>query len=824
MNAPAPVPGLPGAGRLVMVSTYPPRRCGLATFTRDLRAALAVAAPGWRVDVAAIDRGGVRYGTEVLTTVRHDDAADYRRAAALIEAAGTDLVVIQHEYGIFGGADGRHVLALAAELRRRAVPYVVTLHTVLSAPTEGQSAVLRQLCAMAAAVTVFTPGAQALVARGGSGPRVPVGVVPHGAPVVLRERGRAVPATSRLREVLPGPAAPGTAGPGPQQPDPAVLTTFGLIGPGKGLEQVIAALPAIVARHPQARYVIAGATHPEVLRSAGESYRDGLVALAARLGVAGHVRFLDAFLSDVELAELLANTTIYLTPYRGTEQVCSGTLAFALVAGCPVISTPYRYAQEILVPRDGTAPGVLVPRDDVAALAGAACDLLDDPVRLAAVSDAAYTIGAELTWPSVAARFAGVYTAAVPSLVATRERYVQRLDHLDRLTDATGIIQFGRGPRPDRGSGYCVDDVARLALVAQRLVTGGRTTGGTIDGRTIDGRTIDGPATDGRPAAWLATSLVFLESAVAPGGVHNMLAPDGTWLDAPHLGDHVGRAIWAAGTLAAAAPHGPDLPDARELLLRMLPLTERLGFIRSLAYATLGLAAAAEVLPQARRALERAARRLDAARCERPDWCWFEPWLTYDNARLPQALLAAGTSLGERAMVVRAISTLDWYLGQAGLGGAAPEMLRCVDNRWRGSGHGYRSGNGDEQPLDAAATAEALVAAWQATGDARYARLARLALTWFHGVNRAGVALLDAATGGCRDGLSSASANANQGAESTLAYHQALLALRDAGLVEVAVAPPAQQPASGPRTRTAGRRMRPAHTARPSPRRRPARA
>jgi glycosyltransferase involved in cell wall biosynthesis len=780
-----------GTGRLVMVSTYPPRRCGLATFTRDLRAALAVAAPGWRVDVAAIDRGGPGYGPEVLTAIRQDDVADYRRAAVLIAAAGTDLVVIQHEYGIFGGPDGRYVLQLAAELRRREVPYAVTLHTVVSAPTEGQAAVLRQLCAAAAAVTVFTPGAQSLLASGqlgaGPGARVPVGVVPHGAPVVLRERGRAVPPTSRVRRVLP------EAGGEP------VLTTFGLIGPGKGLEQVIAALPAIVARHPRVRYVIAGATHPEVLRASGEAYRDGLVTLSRRLGVAGHVRFLDAFLTDVELAELLAHTTIYLTPYRGVEQACSGTLAFALVAGCPIVSTPYRHAQEILVPRAGTAPGVLVPRDDVAALAGTASGLLADPARLAAIADAGYALGAELTWPSVAGRFADVYTAAAPSLAAHQARYPQRLDHLDRLTDATGMIQFACGARPDRDSGYCVDDVARLTLVAARLVAAG--------------------TTDPRPARWLRTSLRFLDCAVAGDGMHNMRAPDGTWLDRPHLGDHVGRAIWAAGVLAGTGPDGDGVrQDAGRLLHRLLPLVDRLAFIRSVAYATLGLAAAADGSPAVRRALRRAADRLGEARCVDPDWQWFEPALTYDNARLPQALLAAGTRLGDRSLVDRALSTLDWYLAQVGLDGPAPEMLRCVDNHWRGPGRPDPTGAGDEQPLDAAATAEALVAAWRATGDERYARLARLALGWFHGVNRAGVAVADPVTGGCRDGLSTAGVNVNEGAESTLAYHQTLLALRDAGLIESVVPAATHTPVWNARRRVTARRPGAWHASRSAPR------
>lgn len=780
-------------GRLVMVSTYPPRRCGLATFTNDLRAALSIAAPGWRVDVAAIDRGGLRYGSEVLTTIRQDDPADYRRAGALIEAAGTDLVVIQHEYGIFGGPDGRHVLALAAELRRRGVPYAVTLHTVVSNPTDGQLAVLRQLCATAAVVTVFTPGAQGLLADAGIATRVPVAVVPHGAPVVLRERDRQVPARSRVHAVLPG-----------DRRDP-VLTTFGLIGPGKGLEQVISALPDIARRHPAVRYVIAGATHPEVLRTAGEAYRDSLVELAERLGVAGRVRFLDAFLTDVELAELLAHTTIYLTPYRGVEQVCSGTMAFALVAGCPIVSTPYRYAQELLVPRAGAAPGVLVPPGDVGALGEAVCGLLDDPGRLAAVREAAYTLGRRLSWPSVAGRFAEAYARAVPALEPRRARYPQRLDHLHRLTDAAGIVQFAHGPRPDRESGYCVDDVARLALVAAGLAGAP-----------------DAPEAAAELAGrWLDTSLRFLAGAVASGGVHNLIGHGGTWRDTPHLGDHVGRAIWAAGVVAAAP--GADAGQratAVALLRRMLPFVPRLSCARSVAYAILGLVPGSDVLPEAEAVLRTAAYRLDAARYTDEGWHWFEPWLTYDNARLPQALLAAGTRLDEPRLVARALSTLDWYLGQAGLGGTAPEMLRCVDNRWRGRGHGEPTGDGDEQPLDAAATVEALAAAWLATGDQRYARLARQALAWFHGVNRAGVAPADPGTGACHDGLSAGEVNANQGAESTLAYHQALIALREAGLIETAVSAPAPVAAWTARRRVPARRIRPAHAPRSAPRRR----
>jgi glycosyltransferase involved in cell wall biosynthesis len=388
---------------LVLLSTYLPRRCGLATFTADLRAALRTSAPRWRVDVCAIDRDGLAYGPEVSTVLHQDDQASYRQAARAVARGGADLVVIEHEFGIFGGPDGCCVLDFADELARLGVPYAVTLHTVSAAPPAGQAGVLATLCRGASRVTVFTETARAMAVRSGvAGPDQVVVVVPHGVPALL---GRpADPAAVRpvLAEALA--AAAGRR----------VLSSFGLIRPGKGLETVIAAMPEVVSRHPDVRYLVAGATHPEVIRVSGESYRSQLVKLAGELGVAGHVRFIDAFLTDPEVAALLGSTEVHLTPYRTPEQSCSGVLTFALAAGCAVVSTSYRYAVDLVTPPDHPPRGVLVPFDDPAAFAAAVGDLLADPRRLAAARSAARQLGTELAWPSVGARFAAVFSDAVP--------------------------------------------------------------------------------------------------------------------------------------------------------------------------------------------------------------------------------------------------------------------------------------------------------------------------------------------------------------------------------------------------------------------------
>ena len=431
-----------------------------------------------------------------------------------------------------------------------------------------------------------------------------------------------------------------------------------------------------------------------------------------------------------------------------------------------MVSTAYRYAEDLLAPHDGQAPGVVVPCDDPGALAGAIAGLLDDRDALDGARKAADALGATLTWPAVAACTVEALLPVLPDGPALR------LDHLAHLTDEGGIVQFASGGEPDRGSGYCVDDVARLAIVAAGLLACG--------------------AADAPARAWLDNSVRFLAEAVGPAGtgIRNMRAADGTWLDEPHLGDHLGRALWGLGVLAGGRDRvlAGARAEAADLLCRLLAAVPGLTFPRSAAYAALGLSRAPG--PEARAALRIVAGRLDAAaRTGTPDWCWFEEELTYDNARLPQALIAAGRALGDPGMVRRGLATLDWYAGQVGLSGPRP-VLRNVGNLWRQSGTspGDAAYEGDEQPLDAAATVEALVEAWLCTREDRYARQARQARqahAWFHGANRAGASLYDRRSGGGHDGLYADGVNPNMGAESTLAYYQSLLALAGAGLVRL---------------------------------------
>jgi hypothetical protein len=585
-------------------------------------------------------------------------------------------------------------------------------------------------------------------------------VVPHGGPIELLPEANGSGTRPRAAHRAGERESSAIA------TDRFVLATFGLISPGKGIEVAIAAMPAIVARHPKALYLIAGQTHPEVAKLHGEEYRISLERLARDLDLHDHVLFDDRFLDIEDLSSMLAATTVYLTPYRSREQIVSGALTFAIVAGCPTVSTPYFYAEDLLA----SGAGVLVPFDDPNALAEAVNGLLDDPERLARTRAEARRVGAEMAWPEVGRQTADVLREALalgppstarPPTPATLPR--ARASHLLTMVDDVGVIQHADGVVPLRSTGYCTDDVARLAVVALGLR---RTTGAEVYHRM------------------LARSLGFLRHAWSAdeGGMRNFMSYDRTWLDAPHGGDHFGRTAWALGEVVAAEPDRALLEPSVMLLREMLPALAEQRWPRTMAFAALGLARAdpEQIGAGATAVLQSLAAQLgDLLRTNAsPDWYWAEDVLTYDNARLPQALIAAGVRLGDDEMVREGTRSLEWYAGELGIDGP---WLHLVGHHGRRRGE-PRPGTGDEQPLDAAALVEAQVEAFLATGDDAAAGRAVRAFEWFLGRNRLERSVYDFATGGCHDGLGDSGVNGNQGAESTLAYLQALLVLDAAGL------------------------------------------
>ena len=737
--------------RTAIVSTYPPRACGIGAFAADVRAALLGLERIDRVEKVIVVNEPTRpQRPGVVATVAHAVRGDYVRAARILGRRDIDVVLLQHEYGIFGGADGEYVLSLADELSQ---PLVVTLHTVLSDPTAHQATVLAALCSRAERVIVMTETARRLLVDSDACAADKIRVVPHGAPTILAQR-----------------AAERTVTPQHAGAERFVLSTFGLLSAGKGIETVIEALPSIVDRHPEVSYVIAGRTHPDVAHREGERYRLKLEQLALDLGLQEHVEFDDRFLAIGEIADLLAATDVFITPYSSREQISSGALTFGIAAGCGVVSTPYWYAQDLLA----SGAGQLVPFADPAALADAVCRYIDEPGLLAAARAESRSIGAQLAWPSVAEATAEVLHEAARLSTPRRRPATQpdsqlgalRTDHLLTLVDDVGIIQHANGAIPNRSTGYCVDDVARLAVVAYEL------------------------SRRGDERAWTSVvyrALAFLEDATdTPRGMRNFMGYDRRWLDEPHLGDHVGRSIWALGELLSTAWVPAVVDPTRRLLARIVATLGPEMSLRTAAYAAVGLARldSDRLQPAGRALLGHAVDQLASAyeRTASPGWYWFEDALAYDNAMLPHALLTAGAALDRDDLIQTGLTALRWLGDESGLDEGT---LRLTGHLGRHRA-GPASCAGDEQPLDASAFVAAELAAFAITGDPEHATRARTAFDWFLGRNRLGRPLYDFATGGCSDGLGDETTNDNQGAESTLALHRAALLLDSARLPAIA--------------------------------------
>jgi glycosyltransferase involved in cell wall biosynthesis len=685
---------------------------------------------------------------EVAAAIAQPVRGDYLKAARVLERLAVDVVLLQHEFGIFGGRDGEYVLSLADEL---AQPLVVTLHTVLSKPSPHQARVLADVCAHAQLVIVMTETARRLALEAGICDDIKIRVVPHGAPALLAERARNPRRAGRYAWVG----------------DRFLLSTFGLLSPGKGIETMLEALPRVVERRPEMLYVIAGQTHPEVARREGERYRSHLERLALEYGLDDNVIFDDRFLVDEELADLLVATDVFVTPYREREQIASGALTFGLAAGCAVVSTPYWYAEDML--RSGA--GQLVPFDDPQALAEAILQFVEQPSILAAARAEAQTISQTVAWPSIAEATAVVLAEAIEASPRRKRVSVSewhynraRIEHLLTLTDDVGIIQHADGAIPIRRSGYCVDDVARLLPVALELA------------RRKDAQT------------WTmigVRALGFLVDAVGPTGMHNCMSYDRQWLDDPHSGDHVGRTIDALAETLDASVISAVLEPAERLLTQLVADLPGESSPRTRAYTILGLTRldGDRLGAESARLLERLVEQLVRLyeQHERPAWRWFEDTLTYDNARLSQALIVGGATVGRDDATEAGLESLHWLGDECGL---RDRMLRLPGNHWRRSGE-PAPGGGDEQPLDACAFVEAELAAFEITGDREHCARAQTAFDWFLGRNRLHRPLYDFTSGGCCDGIGDQEINGNQGAESTLAFHRAALAIDAAGLSAV---------------------------------------
>jgi glycosyltransferase involved in cell wall biosynthesis len=747
--------------RTAFVSTYVPRQCGIATFTRDLLTGLRTPEQtDGTLQVVALERSGedLAYPPEVLRRLRVDHRPAYRAMARVLGADGVEVLSLQHEYGIFGGPSGRHILDL---LEAAPIPVVATLHTILARPTPTQEAILRAILAHSAqVVTMSERGRQILIERYAA-ETARVTVIPHGVPDFVSAGVDAPAAKARL----------GMGG-------STLILSCGLLGPAKNIELVLDAFARIARDVPDAIYAVVGATHPEVRRLQGERYRVELQERAAGLGLADRVRFVDRYLADTELATWLVAADVFVTPYRNAQQITSGTLAYALAAGAAVISTPYEHAIELL----GSDRGILIPFDDVDALARALARLLRDADEREALRRRGLAYGRTMTWSNVAGQYAQLFRAVAAARKRARDVHAARAitpatepvipvtsrlpvcrEHLERLRDRLGIIQFAPGGVPDPLHGYCTDDVARALMVDVR-------------------HSLVVPSAATRVA--IRADLRFLWGAYDPGTgrFRNLRRADGGWDRGLDSEDAHGRAVQALGDTVARCRDRWAVLDARGLLAVALPATLEFAWARPRAYAILGCAAAlADPASEsrARATLARLVRRLagavSRARDADPTWPWPEPRCTYDNGVVAEALIVGGTALGQPDVVRLGLEVLAWL---ATAETALTGCLRPIGNRgwWPRGGSAARF---DQQPIEAASLVSAAAAAWDATGDERWTTFAERAFGWFLGANDLGLPLADLRTGACRDGLGQDGVNAGSGAESTLVWLLAVERMRE---------------------------------------------
>ena len=748
-------PSLPS--RIAVIGNYLPRHCGIATFTTDLCSAIAAEYGTARLLALPVNdtEEGYDYPSRVRWSLAQDDVKSYEEAADFLNFNNIDMVCLQHEYGIFGGAAGSHILQL---LRGLKMPVVTTLHTVLREPNPDQRRVMEEIAELSDRLIVMSQLSSQFLQEIFKVPGSKIDMVPHGVP----DLPFLDPNFYKDRFGVEGKA---------------VLLTFGLLSPNKGIENVIQALPKILSKHNNVAYIVAGATHPHILRREGDKYRASLQALAKEVGVESQVIFHNHFVSPEEMVEFIGAADIYITPYRHEAQVVSGTLAYALGAGKAIISTPYWHAIELLDDRRGA----LVPFQDPDAIAQKTLELLDTPAIRHAMRKRAYMFARDMIWKRAAQGYMGSFARVRSDRMESPRmqfsaRMTQkslnhlpelRLNHLRRMTDDTGMLQHAIFTMPNRSEGYTTDDNARALTLAVTL--------NQLDLEQPEKYQV-------ASADYSNLYLSFLEHAFNPekGRFKNFLRYDRRWNESVGSEDSHGRALWAIGTVLGRSRDQGLRGAAGRLFEFSLPAVLEFNSPRAWAYTLLGIQEYLTSYPgdrdaqKVRSALSRRLLEMYES-IRRPEWKWFENVLAYGNARLPQSLLLVGAACSDDRMIAAGLESLDWL----------SKAQHCEMNRHFvpiGSQGFYRQDGDkarfDQQPLEAAGAVSAYLQAYRVTGDDRWRNEAWSAFNWFLGDNDLQLPLYDSVTGGCRDGLHPDRANENQGAESTLSFLMALLEMR----------------------------------------------
>jgi glycosyltransferase involved in cell wall biosynthesis len=742
-----------GIDSVAVIGNYLPRQCGIATFTTDLVEALSVEAPDincWAV-VMNDKPEGYPYPEKVRFEISQNKLSDYDVASQFLNISHANIVCVQHEYGLFGGPAGSHLLKLLADLR---MPVVTTLHTILKDPAPEYREVMGKLSNLSDKLVVMSRKAIEILKNIYGVSEEKIAFIHHGIP------DTPFIDSSFYKDKF------GVEG-------KKVLLTFGLLSPNKGIENVLQALPAVIRKYPDVVYIILGATHPQILKSHGDAYRIMLQQLVHKLDIGEHVIFQNRFVELKELCEFLGIADIYVTPYLDEAQITSGTLAYAMGTGKAIISTPYWYATEMLAENRGR----IVPFHNPDAMAKQIIDVLEKDVERQAMRKKAYIFSRDAVWKEVSRKYLQVFSEVRQNRTRNprpRHSYIEnvkaimnfelpeiKLDHLKALTDDTGILQHATYTIPDRTHGYCTDDNARALLVAamgqKYLPTNG------LGLNSLSGH-----------------YLGFLLYAYNEknGRFRNFMTYSRQWREEIGSEDAHGRAIWCLGKAVTFLGDPGHLAMSTTLFSKALRVAEKFRSPRAIAFCLVGMHAYLHMFSgdsDVRRVREILANRLfDQFKNHATDsWPWFENTLTYANGKLPHALLLSGHQMQRSDMTDMGLDTLKWVLAK-----------QTEDNHFVpiGSNGWYKKGGArarfDQQPVEANAMVEACVEAFNVTRDQTWFENAAMCFNWFLGQNDLNMPLYDPKTGGCRDGLMADGINQNEGAESSLAWLLSLMTLQ----------------------------------------------
>ncbi|MCM8766765.1 MAG: glycosyltransferase [Candidatus Omnitrophica bacterium] len=719
--------------KICFLSTYIPKPCGIATFTNDLLKHIDNYNILIPAKVIALNGKGDSYDypEEVIKIINIENIKDYVEASKFLNDSDIEIVGIQHEFGIFGGEYGEYLLEFLDKIKK---PCVTTFHTVLPNPPQKMREIVRKISEKSSYIVVMTNLGKTLLNEYYGIPKRKIELIYHGVPFFYLRP------TNYFKEKL-------------NLTNKIIISTFGLLSRGKGIEYVIYSLPKILSEFPNVVYLIIGATHPNIVKQEGESYREFLIKECERLNIVDNVKFINKFLSLEQLLDYLGATDIYITPYLNPSQITSGTLSYAIGCGKACISTPYLYAKDIF---ENGKRGIIVNFRDSENISDAVIYLLKNPEKKKQIEREAYKLGQKMTWEKVAWEYLTLFSRVSQSRGESASIYFEdrllpiKLTHLETLTDDVGIIQHAKFSMADRKTGYTTDDNARALVVVTKHYNM------CIDQKSLNLINI------------YLSFIYYMQKS--NGRFHNLLGYERNFLDTDGGDDCFGRCVWAIGYLLSSDFVYENIKGAAKHIFDLsLPQIENINSLRGIANCLAGIYYYLKVENNERS--KELAKKLAERMVENyqnssdTNWKWFENIITYENAKLPTGLFYAYEILKDKKYLEIGIEALNFLID-----------LTIIENRFIPIGNngwyvkGGKRAYYDQQPIEAACMIEALKMAEKLTKDEKYGNLSLIVFDWFLGRNTKGEMMYDPVTGGCYDGLTKSGPNRNQGAESTISY------------------------------------------------------